>query len=75
MEPKIINQEVETSTLIFFDDGSTKLTKIVNYYQGNQKKFPSLVYEKVEYRNKNGKIDKKNHSPSPKTFVSMMMNQ
>ena len=56
MEPKIINQEVETLTTIRYDDGSTKITKDIKTYI-NEIDLPAFVYTKVEYRDTNGKID------------------
>ena len=56
MEPKVVNREVKTITTIKYDDGSTKTTEDFKAYS-NDIDLPVFLYGKVEYKDKDGKID------------------
>ena len=56
MEPKIVNREVKTITTLKYDDGSTKTTEDFKAYSDDID-LPVFLYGKVEYKDKDGKID------------------
>ena len=56
MEPKVVNPEVKTITTLKYDDGSTKTTEDFKAYS-NDIDLPVFLYGKVEYKDKDGKID------------------
>ena len=56
MEPKVVNREVKTITTLKYDDGSTKTTEDLKAYS-NDIDLPVFLYGKVEYKDKDGKID------------------
>ena len=56
MEPKVVNREVKTITTLKYDDGSTKTTEDFKAYS-NDIDLPVFLYGKVEYKDKDGKID------------------
>ena len=56
MEPKVVNREVKTITTLKYDDGSTKTTEDFKAYSNNID-LPVFLYCKVEYKDKDGKID------------------
>ena len=56
MEPKIVNREVKTITTLKYDDGSTKTTEDFKAYSDDID-LPVFLYCKVEYKDKDGKID------------------
>ena len=56
MEPKIVNREVQTITTLKYDDGSTKTTEDFKAYSDDID-LPVFLYGKVEYKDKDGKID------------------
>ena len=56
MEPKVVNREVKTITTLKYDDGSTKTTEDFKAYS-NDIDLPVFLFGKVEYKDKDGKID------------------
>ena len=56
MEPKVVNREVKTITTLKYDDGSTKTTEDFKAYIDDTD-LPVFLYGKVEYKDKDGKID------------------
>ena len=56
MEPKVVNREVKMITTLKYDDGSTKTTEDFKAYS-NDIDLPVFLYGKVEYKDKDGKID------------------
>ena len=56
MESKIVNREVKTITTLKYDDGSTKTTEDFKAYSDDID-LPVFLYCKVEYKDKDGKID------------------
>ena len=56
MEPKVVKREVKTITTLKYDDGSTKTTEDFKAYS-NVIDLPGFLYGKVEYKDKDGKID------------------
>ena len=53
---KVVNREVKTITTLKYDDGSTKTTEDFKAYS-NDIDLPVFLYGKVEYKDKDGKID------------------
>ena len=57
MNPKMLYQEIETLTTIWYDNGTSKITRVKKYIEETNIDLPASVYTKVEYRDADGKID------------------